>query len=73
MFADDNEESSPVASGGKIITEEKLIVAIKEALGSVKTPKSIEFWESLPKTAVGKVDKKLIRERFWKKKSRNVN
>ena len=62
-----------VRYAGKIITKEKLILAIKESLGSVKTPKSIEFWESLPKTSVGKVDKKLIRERFWKTKSRNVN
>ena len=62
-----------VRHSGKIITEEKLTLAIKESLGSVKTPKSIEFWEALPKTSVGKVDKKLIRERFWKTKSRNVN
>ncbi len=62
-----------VRTAGEEINEEQLILGIKATLGSVKTPKSIEFWESLPKTSVGKVDKKSIRERFWKKKSRNIN
>ena len=62
-----------VRHSGKNITEEQLILAIKATLGSVKTPKSVEFWETLPKTSVGKIDKKLIRERFWQKNSRNVN
>ncbi|CAG9167914.1 Long-chain-fatty-acid--CoA ligase [Cupriavidus laharis] len=37
----------------------------KDALGSVKAPKSVEFWPDLPRSAVGKVLKRDIRARFW--------
>ena len=59
------------ASGS--ISEEKIIEIIKPKLGSVKIPKRIEFWDSIPKTAVGKTDKKAIRGEFWKGSERLVN
>jgi fatty-acyl-CoA synthase len=31
----------------------------------VQAPKSVEFVDSLPLTAVGKVDKKVLRSRHW--------
>ena len=55
------------------ISEENIIEVIKPKLGSVKTPKTIQFWNSIPKTAVGKTDKKLIREEFWKDNNRLIN
>jgi acyl-CoA synthetase (AMP-forming)/AMP-acid ligase II len=42
-------------------------------LKSVKAPKAVEFWDVLPRTSVGKVDKKAIREKFWAGRSRQVN
>jgi acyl-CoA synthetase (AMP-forming)/AMP-acid ligase II len=50
---------------GRQIEAEELIAMCKQELGSVKTPKSIEFWEELPRSAVGKVLKRDIREKFW--------
>ena len=50
---------------GRQIEAEKLIAMCKQELGSVKTPKSIEFWEELPRSAVGKVLKRDIRGKFW--------
>ena len=57
---------------GKQVSEEEIIALCKERVGSVKAPKSVEFWETLPRSPVGKVLKKNIRERFWAGRSRSV-
>jgi acyl-CoA synthetase (AMP-forming)/AMP-acid ligase II len=41
-------------------------------LGGMKTPKSIEVWDQLPRSNVGKVLKREIRERFWTGRERQV-
>jgi len=51
---------------------EALMQLCKDALGSVKTPKSIEIWPDLPRSAVGKVLKRDIRARFWEGHWRSV-
>jgi acyl-CoA synthetase (AMP-forming)/AMP-acid ligase II len=51
---------------------EEIIALCKSRLGSVKAPKSVEFWEVLPRSAVGKVRKKDIRETFWKGQTRSI-
>jgi acyl-CoA synthetase (AMP-forming)/AMP-acid ligase II len=45
----------------------------KDKLGGVKAPKSVEIWSEIPKTAVGKTDKKAIRAKFWRQSDRLVN
>ncbi|WP_077001707.1 class I adenylate-forming enzyme family protein [Variovorax sp. KK3] len=50
---------------GSTLEAGELIAWCKSQLGSVKAPKSVEFWPQLPRTSVGKVDKKVIRQRFW--------
>ena len=57
---------------GTTATEDELIEFVKERKGSVAAPKSVEFWEEIPLTNLGKVDKKKIRERFWKGHERRV-
>ncbi|MEM8785742.1 MAG: AMP-binding protein [Pseudomonadota bacterium] len=49
---------------GQSLDEAGLIEQVKPKLGSVKTPKSVEFWPALPKTNVGKTDKKEIKKKF---------
>ncbi|CAN5478226.1 AMP-binding protein [soil metagenome] len=44
----------------------------RDALGGMKTPKSIEIWDVLPRSAVGKVLKREIRERYWAGQARRV-
>ena len=61
-----------VLKAGQSMTEEQLIEAVKSKLGGVKTPKSVEFWDEIPKTAVGKTDKKVIRKNFWQDEDRAV-
>ena len=59
-------------SDGAILSDEDVITYCKTKLGGVKTPKSVEFWPDLPKTANGKMDKKSIRQKFWAGQERSV-
>jgi acyl-CoA synthetase (AMP-forming)/AMP-acid ligase II len=49
-----------------------IIALCKSELGSVKAPKSVEFWDELPRSAVGKVRKKDMRDRFWQGRGRAI-
>jgi acyl-CoA synthetase (AMP-forming)/AMP-acid ligase II len=62
-----------VTKPGATITADEVIDHCKTQLGGVKAPKSVEFWDAIPKTAAGKTDKKVIRARFWEGKDRAVN
>ncbi|UUC96744.1 class I adenylate-forming enzyme family protein [Comamonas sp. C11] len=55
-------------SGSKV-TEEELIGLCRDKLGPVKSPKSVEFWDMLPKSTVGKVLKREIRATLCKEPS----
>ena len=57
---------------GKPISEQDIISLCKEKLGSVKAPKSVEVWDSLPRSPVGKVLKKDIRKTFWQDQQRAI-
>jgi acyl-CoA synthetase (AMP-forming)/AMP-acid ligase II len=52
---------------------DELIARVKEELGSVKTPKSIDFVEQLPRSPVGKVLKTEIRKQYWHGQERAIN
>ena len=49
-----------------------IIALCKQELGSVKAPKTVEFWDELPRSAVGKVRKKDMREKFWAGRDRAI-
>jgi acyl-CoA synthetase (AMP-forming)/AMP-acid ligase II len=57
---------------GKSADEAELIALCKEALGSVMAPKSIEFIKELPRSPVGKVLKRELREPYWKDHSARI-
>ena len=57
---------------GKSIDEQDIIALCKDKLGSIKAPKSVEVWEKLPRSPVGKVLKKTIRLTFWEGRGRVV-
>jgi acyl-CoA synthetase (AMP-forming)/AMP-acid ligase II len=52
-------------------TEEELISFCKERLASYKKPATIEFIDDLPKSAVGKVVRRILKEPYWKE-SRSI-
>jgi acyl-CoA synthetase (AMP-forming)/AMP-acid ligase II len=60
-----------LSKGGQVSSEE-LIALCKEKLGSVKAPKTVDFVESLPRSPVGKVLKKDLRELYWSDAERRI-
>jgi acyl-CoA synthetase (AMP-forming)/AMP-acid ligase II len=61
-------ELKPGASG----TPDELITHCKSLLGSVKSPKTLDIWDTLPRSPVGKVLKRVIRDQFWAGRQRCV-
>jgi acyl-CoA synthetase (AMP-forming)/AMP-acid ligase II len=50
----------------------ELLSFCRERLSGVKSPKSIHFWPELPRTPVGKVMRRKVREHFWQGRSRAI-
>ncbi len=61
-----------VAADGAEPREAEVIAAARERLGGVKAPKSIDFVADLPRTPVGKIDKKSLRAPYWAGRGRRV-
>lgn len=51
-----------VLKQGQTATEEELLAYCRSKLAAFKVPRSIEFRDSLPKTIVGKVLRRYLRE-----------
>lgn len=60
-------------NAGMQVSEEEIIALCKQRLGSVKAPKSVDFIDKLPRSTVGKVLKREVRDRYWQGKTRQVN
>ena len=61
-----------VLKPGAQADEADLIAFCREHLAHYKCPKRVEFIAALPRTATGKIQKNLLRERFWQDKSKRV-
>jgi fatty-acyl-CoA synthase len=61
-----------VAREGARPDPDELINQGKSPKGSAHAPKQIQFVKELPMTGVGKVDKKLLKARFWAGRERMV-
>ena len=59
-----------VVKPGSNPTEAELLEFCRSRISHFKCPRSIDFLESLPKTATGKVLKKGLRKKYWSEKSR---
>ena len=57
---------------GATADEEEIIAFCRARVGPMKAPKTVEFWDQLPRSVVGKVLKREIRDRFWGDTSRAV-
>lgn len=62
-----------VLNEGEKVTEAELITHCKERLAGYKCPKAVSFWDSLPKSAVGKILKKEVKAFFWKDHERKIS
>jgi len=59
-----------VVKAGETLTEKEVEIHCRERLAAYKVPKYIEFIDELPKSAVGKILRKELRERELKKVTR---
>ncbi len=57
---------------GEIATPEEIITFCREKLAAYKVPKLVEFRTSLPKSAIGKVLRKILREEETAKKGKII-
>jgi fatty-acyl-CoA synthase len=57
---------------GQTVAAEVLVELVKQKKGPVQAPKRIEFVADLPRTAVGKIDKKVLRAPYWAGQGRQV-
>jgi acyl-CoA synthetase (AMP-forming)/AMP-acid ligase II len=62
-----------VARNGELVTEAEVISHCKAKLGSMKSPKSVEFVKEIPKTPAGKFDRKALRKQYWATADRAVH
>lgn len=60
------------AKPGHTIDADALLVFCRERLGGVKAPKSVQIWTDLPRSPVGKVLKRDIRQQFWQHAERRI-
>jgi fatty-acyl-CoA synthase len=58
---------------GKSADEAELIAFCRERLAHFKCPTSVELVEALPRTATGKLQKYVLRERYWQGRERRVS
>jgi acyl-CoA synthetase (AMP-forming)/AMP-acid ligase II len=54
-------------------TEQDIIEHCKRRLAGYKCPKAVAFWDEIPKTIVGKIEKKKIKEKFWEGRKRKIS
>jgi long-chain acyl-CoA synthetase len=57
-----------VPKEGETLTEEEIIGFCREKLAAYKAPKMVEFRDELPKSAVGKILRKVLRDEEARKK-----
>jgi fatty-acyl-CoA synthase len=62
-----------VRKPGTEVTAEALMALVRERKGSVYAPKSVDFVDALPVTALGKADKKSLRVQYWGGQTRQVH
>jgi fatty-acyl-CoA synthase len=62
-----------VIKPGQSLSDQELIDHCRTKLPGFKVPKSVEFFESLPKGGTGKILKKELREQYWRGYEKRVH
>ena len=57
---------------GCAISEQDIMNITKADIGGVKAPKRVHFVDDLPRTPVGKIDKKPLRDAAWAGRERKI-
>lgn len=61
-----------VLKSGHTASAEELIQLVRDAKGGMYVPRTVDFVDTIPSTAVGKPDKKALRAPYWSGHERNV-
>ena len=56
-----------------VISQDELIKHCKDLVGSMKSPKQVKFVEALPRSSVGKILKREIKQQYWGERDRLVS
>jgi acyl-CoA synthetase (AMP-forming)/AMP-acid ligase II len=57
---------------GRTVAIEAVVEQCRQRLGALKVPRTVEFWDELPRSPVGKVLKREIRKKYWTDQWRQV-
>ena len=57
---------------GETLTPEALSTFCRERLSSYKCPKAYHFWDEVPRSPVGKVLRRKVRDHFWAGRDRKI-
>ena len=61
-----------VLKPGAKATEEELIEFCRGGLAHFKCPRRVQFIEGLPRTATGKIQKNILRDKYWSNQAKRV-
>lgn len=62
-----------VLTPGAPVAEQELIDFCRQSLAGYKCPKRIDFTDALPKSAVGKLLRRAVKERYWRGRDRMIS
>ncbi len=62
-----------VLRADQTVTPEEIQALVKEKKGAVQSPKTVDFVDAIPLSALGKPDKKALRAQYWAATDRQVN
>ncbi len=65
-------QAAVVLKPDQTVNEEELIEHCRKRLAGYKCPKSVEFWEELPTSPLGKVLRKDVKKKFWENSERSI-
>ena len=65
--------ASVVLRSGYEATADELLAFVKTQLARFKVPKAIHIVDELPKTAVGKILRRVLREPYWKDQQSGIH
>ncbi len=61
-----------VKAEGQEVSESELLEYCRDKLAAYQRPKHIEFYDALPKTVYGKLDKKEVKKKYWEGRERMI-
>ena len=59
-------------SPGRMVTSDELIEFCVSQIARFKRPRLVKFVDSLPKTAIGKIQKNKLREPYWTRHEKKI-